>query len=222
MGSLLRFGPHTVFPGHWIDFACGCRRVTNVTEVAVQLVLATAKGRTSTRPPHARPGRPSSASTRCRIGRRPAAPAHLPRRPRPDRVPATPRAVPRPGRRSSRRVTGRRSGAYRRVPRSVSLPSRASSRASDEISSGWRSESSAITAVGRSAQSHDASTFTAAAHHVVGNLGVGFVEHTPQPRTPAQIGQPADGAAGCGSVADLSAQVHAELGQTRTATACAA
>ena len=50
-------------------------------------------------------------------------------------------------------------------------------------------------------------------HHVVGHLAVGFVEQTPQPRAPAQIGQPADDAAGCGPVADLSAEVHAELAQ---------
>src|SRR6185503_20446682 len=41
----------------------------------------------------------------------------------------------------------------------------------------------------------------------------GFVEQVPQPRAPAQVGQPADDAAGCGTVADLSAHVHAELAQ---------
>ena len=115
------------------------------------------------RRPRAGHGPPSSASTRCRTGRRRAAPARLPSRRRPDRVPATTRAARRPGMRSSRRSPACAWVSTARCRGWSACPVAASSRASDEINRGWLSESSAITAVGLFAQSQEASTFTAAA-----------------------------------------------------------
>ena len=50
-------------------------------------------------------------------------------------------------------------------------------------------------------------------HHIVGHLGVFLGEQPTQPGTPAQIGEPADGAARGGAVGDPAGQLDAQLGQ---------
>ena len=166
----------------------GRTRVTNGTEVAGQLVLASAKGSTS--------GAPAARTTRAAIVIvHPVSVMSSTSSTGPSAAPiaagsgGSPRAVQRGD--AIGGVRRRHGPSLGRVPQRAEIGQLAESgraaRASDEISTGWRSESSAITAVGRARPPPRRQHLHRGLHHVVGHLRVGLVEQrrsrAPQPRS---------------------------------------